>query len=122
MANRTQQNKILAAAEQDGTLPTLYWYMTGRQRNREVPAAVGDSIPVQPAGPDVETSRQWAHLMLETARMMTPGLTLDLELTATDLLDGLRWHVWSEVDMVCPGCGAINEDCVCVAVREVTGE
>lgn len=114
MANRTQQNKVLEAAARDGTLDNVYWYLTIRQRGVEQAAVMCGSIPVQPAGPDVETSRQYAHLMLELARDATPGAFLDLDLTAGDLLAQHDHHVWSEVDTVCPGCGGVGWDsCVC---------
>jgi hypothetical protein len=117
--NRTWQKKILAEAARTGTLHTLYWYPVatgGRQDKGVAVGAAAPSIPVVPVGNDPEESRHWAHLLTEL--LEAPGSAFACDLTTADLLDecGVPWFVFGDHDHVCPGCGAIGSDCICVAV------
>jgi hypothetical protein len=115
--SRTEQRKILAAAQADGTLDTLFWYMViDALGNRTVPAAVNGWIPVVRVAPDPEESQHYAHLMLEVHKHYSPGILLRLELTAVDVLEeaGVRYFEWGTNDIVCPSCGAVGwESCSC---------
>lgn len=121
--NRTWQKRILDNAQRDGSLHTLYWYPVCTNGATDKAVTLGyaaPAIPVVPVGSDPEISRHDAHLLISL--MDLPGAAFGLDLTTTALLDacGVPWFVWGEHDHVCPGCGAINGDCVCVAVKEVT--
>jgi hypothetical protein len=118
--NRTWQRKLLAEAARTGTLHTLYWYpvaVNGRQDKGIAVGAVEPSIPVVPVGRDPEESRHEAHLMIELLEL--PGAAFALELTTADLLNecGVPWFEWGSHDHICPGCGAIGNDCICTAIR-----
>ena len=119
--NRTRQRKILEAAALAGELDQLYWYPVATNQRGEPPVAVGavPSIPAVPVGDDPETSRHWAHLLIEL--MVCPGVTFGLELSTAALLDGCgtAWFVWGAHDHVCPGCGAIGNDCICPAIHVI---
>lgn len=119
--NRTQQRKILDAAQRDGTLHELYWYPVATNQRGEPPVAVGNppTIPVVPVGPDPETTRHWGHILVSL--LESPGITFGLELSTAKLLDqcGTPWFVWGLHDHVCPGCAAIGGDCVCHAIHAI---
>ena len=66
------QRDVLAAAQRDGTLNRLYWYVEAEYPKRLVPPGVKRRqpamwpmgfIPVLPAGPDVDEQQAWAELL-----------------------------------------------------------
>lgn len=114
---RKTQQRILDAAKADGTLDTLLFYMVSDiGGGSDIPAAVNETIPVVRVGPDPAVSAHWAHLMLEIAKHYSPKLLLRTEITAVDILDdaGVAWIEFGDVDLVCPGCAAVGDSCVCV--------
>ena len=121
--NRTWQKRILAEAQASGRLHELYWYPVAQNGPRDKAVAVGGavpSIPVVPVAPDPEISRHWAHLLLNMFAI--PGVEFAADLTTAEILDesGIPWFIWGLHDHICPGCGAINGDCICVAIHEIT--
>jgi hypothetical protein len=120
--NRTWQRKVLDEAQRAGALHRLYWYPVATGGRQDKGVAVGEAapaIPVVPVGSDPEESRHLAHLMIELLEL--PGASFALDLTTADLLDacGVPWFIWGSHDHICPGCGAINGDCICDPVRTV---
>lgn len=113
---RTTQQRILTAAAADGTLPDLYWYIVSGDDAIALRAPDGTGIvPVLPVAPDPETTRHWAHMMLELAQQYHPKRAMHLELTVRTALEQHgAWHDWGSTDFVCPGCGAVN-DCLRLA-------
>ena len=120
---RAEQDRYLAAATADGSLHQLYWYIVAGDSALAIPAPDRQtaSVPVTPAGPDIETQRHWAHLMLAVAQSYHPAQSLRLELTTTTALaavaPAILWHTYGSEDHICPSCAAINNHCHCPAIH-----
>ena len=118
------QCDVLAAAQRDGTLNRLYWYVEAEYPKRLVPPGVKRRqpamwpmgfIPVLPAGPDVDRELACAEPRAALVQCGTVGrgIVFKPTLTTADLLDGLRWYEYGgpvgwEVDYVCPKCGQVQ--------------
>lgn len=119
------QQRILAAAAARSELDTLAWFVEMKIGPVEHAGAPwpGSLVPVVPVAGDAETSRQWAEILEALFKGANVGREFALALTSWDVLEatGVAWYEWGErkFDMVCPGCGAINDDCICQAIKEV---
>jgi len=118
------QRDMLAAAQRDGSLGRLWWFVEAEYPKRLVPPGVKRRqpamwpmgfIPVLPAGPDVEQQQAWAEMLagLFESGNAGRGIVFKPTLTTTDLLAGLRWYEYGEsvgyeVDHVCPTCGQVQ--------------
>lgn len=118
------QRDVLSAAQRDGTLDRLYWFVEAEYPKRLVPPGVKRRqpamwpmgfIPVLPAGPDVDEQQAWAELLagLFECGNAGRGIVFKPTLTTADLLDGLRWYEYGEpvgweVDHICPKCGQVQ--------------
>lgn len=118
------QQDVLRAAQRDGTLANLRWFVEAEFPKRMLRPGVKRCQPAQwphgfiptlPAGPDVEEQRTWAELLagLFEGGNCGRGIAFKATLTTTDLLDGLRWYTYGElpeyeVDHVCGTCGQVN--------------
>lgn len=140
--SRSMQKRILAEAQRDGTMHTLYWYVEIRLpmrwhehgRNLLRPASFPHEwVPVIPVGDDPKDSERAAVALRDAFAKDNPdrGFSFSVCLTAADILDssGVTWYrygleepwgastpepVW---DAVCPMCGAVTrgEPCMCLA-------
>lgn len=119
------QQDVLNAAQRDGTLSDLRWYVEAEFPRRMLPHGVKrcqpaqwphGCIPVLPVGTDPDESRVWAELLVELFSIDNQGrgITFAPALTSVDLLDGLAWYEYGgelppvEVDHVCGTCGQIH--------------
>lgn len=120
-----QQRDILAAAQRQGELTQLYWYVEVEFPKRLIPAGIRrrqpaqwphGCIPVLPVGDDAEESRTWAELLAElfTWDNRGRGIVFVPALTSRDLLNDLSWYEYGgalppvEVDHVCGTCGQVH--------------
>lgn len=113
---RTQQRAIIDTAKKDGTLGTLLYYMVADLGGGKTDAlAVNGFLPVVKVAPDPAITEHDAHLMLELCRSHNPTMPMHIELTAVDVLEAAKvpYFEFGALDLVCPGCGAINDSCVC---------
>lgn len=124
--NRTQVNRLIAAAQADGSLGDLLYFV-----EMDLPAALRPSqsartmaatwpagwIPCVPLAPDPAIAADWSHLLLELIKSANVGrgIVFRVELTSRPIMSdlGLSWYVWGEsipalVDAVCPVCGAVG--------------
>ena len=117
------QADVLRAAERDGSLGTLYWFVEAEYPKRLLPAGMKRRqpaswprgfIPTLPAGPDVEEQRAWAELLagLFESGNVGRGIVFKATLTTAELLKNLPWYVYGEaigyeVDHVGPTCGQV---------------
>jgi hypothetical protein len=127
------QADVLAAAQRDGSLGDLYWYVEAEFPKRMIPPGIRRRqpaqwpmgfIPVLPAGPDVEEQQAWAELLaaLFEAGNAGRGIAFKPALTTADLLGGLRWYEYGEepqyeVDHVCGKCGQVQRGRVGVLIQ-----
>lgn len=127
------QQDVLSAAQRDGSIGNLRWFVEAEFPRRMLPAGVKARqpaqwplgfIPVLPAGPDVEEQQTWAELLagLFESGNSGRGIAFKASLTTMDLLDGLRWYEYGEqpdyeVDHVCGKCGQVTRAPVGVKVR-----
>lgn len=118
------QADILTAAQRDGSLGTLYYYVEAEFPRRLLPPGIKrrqpaqwphGCIPVLPAGPDPEEQRTWAELLAAVFESGNTGRGIAFRptLTSVDLLAGLRWYEWGdqpayEFDYICPKCGQVQ--------------
>ena len=118
------QQDVLSAAQRDGTLGDLRWYVEAEFPKRLLRPGVKRCQPAQwphgfiptlPAGPDVEEQQAWAELLAALFESGNParGITFKATLTTVDLLEGLRWYQYGEpitheVDHICAKCGQIT--------------
>lgn len=122
---KTWQRQIIAAAQRDGTLSTLYWFieiaLPVRRGGGYCAVEHRGGIPVIPVAPDPAISEQYADLLrslFEDANRGV-GVMFGLALTAIDVLDreyrktGKTWYIYGEsrtsIDSICPECGAVWE-------------
>lgn len=125
--NSTRQQEILAAAKQTGTRAELFWYPVDVNGREDRGVLLAGMLPLIPVGNEdwsprlPMTSQSEMQVLLELIRCAAPKLALRAELTTLALVEemGIPWFVYGAHDHVCPGCGAIGGDCVCVPVREV---
>jgi hypothetical protein len=120
-----QQRDILAAAQRQGELAQLYWYVEVEFPKHMIPAGIRrrqpaqwphGCIPVLPVGDDAEESRTWAELLAELFNWDNRGrgITFAPALTSRDLLNDLSWYEYGgalpplEVDHICPTCGQVS--------------
>lgn len=114
--NTTTQRRILQGVKVAGDTD-VYFYVSILQNGKRYPAFVAGYVPTIPTHPDPEAAQQYAHLLLETARMVTPKAVLATELTTAELLDAAvpgAWREWQPLDVVCPFCAGINCDADCL--------
>ncbi len=123
MATQTKamQRKILDGAKAKGELDQLAWFVEMKMRLDHVGAAwPGNLVPVVPVGDDPEVSRAWAEILTALFEDANRGRGLEFTpaLTTWDVLNqGTPWYLfeaWAGADRVCPGCGAIGEDCLAI--------
>jgi hypothetical protein len=127
------QRDILRAAEQDGSLGELYWFVEAEYPKRLLPQGIKRRqpaqwpmgfVPVLPAGPDVEEQQAWAELLagLFESGNSGRGIAFKASLTTAELLSGMRWYEYGdqpeyEVDHVCQKCGQVQRGRVGVLIR-----
>ena len=118
------QQDVLHAAQRDGTLSDLYWFIEAEYPRRMLRPGVKARQPAQwphgfiptlPAGPDAEEQQAWAELLagLFESGNTGRGIVFKPTLTTSDLLSGLTWYTYGEVpdyevDHVCQKCGQVN--------------
>ena len=129
-----QQREILAAAQRQGELTQLYWYVEVEFPKKLIPAGIRrrqpaqwphGCIPVLPVGDDAEESRTWAELLAELFNWDNRGrgITFAPALTSRDLLNDLSWYEYGgalppvEIDHVCGTCGQVHRGPVGKAPR-----
>ena len=129
-----QQREILAAAQRQGELCQLYWYVEVEFPKKMIPAGIRrrqpaqwphGCIPVLPVGDDAEESRTWAELLAGLFEWDNRGrgIVFVPALTSRDLLDGLAWYEYGgdlpplEVDHICRTCGQVHRGPVGKAPR-----
>lgn len=122
---KTMQRRVLDAASERGELSTLAWFVEmriGAVQHAGAPWP-GSLVPVVAVGDDPEISRQWAEVLAELFKTANRSKEFAVALTTWDLLEstGVRWYEWGErsFDIVCEGCGAIGDDCICRTITEV---
>ena len=123
------QQDVLRAAQRDGTLGDLFWYVECEFPKKMLPPGIRrrqpaqwphGCIPVLPVGADVEESRVWAEMLAElfTWDNRGRGITFAPALTSVELLAGLAWYEYGgelppiEVDHVCGTCGQVHRGTV----------
>ena len=127
------QQDVLNAAQRDGKLGELRWYVEAEFPKRLLPPGIKRCQPAQwpmgfiptlPAGPDVEEQQAWAELLagLFESGNGGRGITFKATLTTVDLLDGLRWYQYGEpiaheVDHICAKCGQVTRAPAGAAIR-----
>ncbi len=127
------QQDVLQAAERDGSLGDLYWYVEAEFPKRLLPPGIKrrqpaqwpmGCIPVLPAGPDVEEQKAWVELLagLFESGNSGRGIAFKPTLTTVALLEGLHWYQYGElpeyeVDHVCQKCGQVRRGRVGVLIR-----
>lgn len=118
------QGDVLAAAQRDGTLGELYWYVEAEFPKRMLPPGIKRKqpaqwphgfIPVIAAGPDPAVQREWAELLTAVfaSGNVGRGIAFRPALTNAALLADLRWYEYGEqpneeVDHVCAKCGQVH--------------
>lgn len=126
--SKAELRRILDRSLQQRTRGELYWYPVAIGDGRDRGVALSDAVPLIPVGWETYdplepmTSQHEMHLLLELIRSVRPELALRAELTTLAVVQdlGLAYFVYGEHDHVCPGCGAINGDCICVAIHDIT--
>lgn len=127
------QQDVLRAAQRDGTLANLRWFIEAEFPRRMLRPGIKRCQPAQwphgfiptlPAGPDAEEQKTWAELLcgLFESGNCDRGITFKPTLTTSDLLSGLTWYTYGEVpdyevDHICQKCGQIHRARLGTSIR-----
>lgn len=115
-----EQKRIIAQAQQSGTLGDLYWMI-----ELDIPLRFGggksavkleDGVPLIPVGPDIETSTADAELLRWGLEWINLGNGYRFTLALTDKAaierTGAKCYVWGEenmtIDNICHECGQVH--------------
>lgn len=111
------QKRIVERAQAEGTLDNLFWYVVmSKGGYAYAVSAPKGMVPIVPMGSDPEESRHYADILCELFRTNNRGQDIAVEVGIRSELTQVQWYEFGEMaewDYVCPGCGAINGDCVC---------
>lgn len=121
---RTWQRKVIDGARAKGEVDQLYWFVemdlpsTIRPAKgaRYMPATYPPGfVPVIPAGPDPDVSREYAEILTLLFETSNRGRMIEFNPTLTDrdTLGGFYWYEFGdepthEIDHVCEYCGSIR--------------
>lgn len=123
---RTWQKKIIDGAVKAGEISDLYWFVEmdlpstirPNQRARYMPATYPPGfVPVIPAGPDPDISREYAEILTLLFATSNRGRLIDFNPALTDrgTLEELKFYWYEfgdqphqEIDHVCEKCGQIR--------------